>query len=250
MKKYNVITYFLIFIFIILSKQVSAKINKILTVGVGWTKPPYVIESENSGFEIELIKAIFIRMGYQLSFVYVPFGRSHYLLDQNKLDFAMTLSPKLLKNANQLSDPYITYKNVAISLKGRDILVNSISDLSRYSIVAFQNSNIILGQEYSKAVNKSPFYLELPDQKKQVEMLLKGRVDLVVMDINIFNYLSKGLLGKNHLNNVDVHNLFPKNDYRLGFRNRILKMKFNTALKKFKQSEQYKILVNSYEFIQ
>ena len=194
--------------YIILCEQVSAKISEQLTVGVGWTKPPYVIESDNSGFEIELIKAIFIRMGYQLNFVYVPFGRSHYLLNQNKLDFAMTLSPKLLIKEQQLSDPYITYHNVAISLKGRGITINNIQDLKYYSIVGFQNSNIILGEDYKEAVHKSPFYLELPDQKKQVEMLLKGRVDMVVMDINIFNYLSKGYLGRNHLNNVDVHNLF------------------------------------------
>jgi len=180
----------------------------------------------------------------------VPFGRSHYLLNQNKIDLAMTLSEKLVDDVARLSDPYITYRNVAISLKGRGIKIDKISDLKSYSLVGFQNANIILGTEYNKAVNLSPFYLELPDQSKQVEMLLKGRVDLVVMDINIFNYLSKSYLGHSHLNNIDIHNLFPKNEYRLGFRDLKLKEEFNLALKNFKQSEQYKLLLNNYEFVQ
>ena len=65
--------------------------------------------------------------------------------------------------------------------------------------------------------DNSVFYIELPDQSKQVAMLLLGRTDVVVMDINIFNYLSKEHLGKDHMANVDVHRIFPTNSYHLGF---------------------------------
>ena len=49
----------------------------------------------------------------------------------------MTLSQKPVDDVAQLSDPYITYRNVAISLKGRRIKLDKVSDLKSYSLVGF-----------------------------------------------------------------------------------------------------------------
>ncbi len=234
-------------ILLIISTCLNAKQ---IEIAVGWTKPPYVIETGNTGFEIELIKGIFASMGHQTTFIYVPFARSHYLLNKGKADVAMTLSKRLDIGDNILSEPYITYHNVAISLKGRGIKITQMSQLGNYSIVAFQNASIVLGSEFKLASKKSPFYIELPDQKKQVEMLLKGRTDLVVMDINIFNYLSKAYIGSSHMESISVHRVFPSNPYHLGFKNSELSKNFNKSLQEFRQSTQYIDLINKYEFIQ
>ncbi|WP_044835173.1 substrate-binding periplasmic protein [Thalassomonas actiniarum] len=238
---------FLVLLFVVGSDYARAKR---LDVTVGWTKPPYVIEQGDTGFELELVRAIFKQMGHQLNFIYLPFGRSYDLVKLGKVDVGMTLSSKLDISPAKFSEPYIIYQNVAISLKGRGISIKEISELQRYSIVGFQNANFILGEQYSKAVQSSPFYVELPEQKKQVEMLLKGRTDVVVMDVNIFNYLSKEFLGKSHMANVDVHKIFPTNPYRLGFLDDGLRLEFDRHWQKFRNTEQYQLLLQQYDFLQ
>lgn len=39
---------------------------KSLDVAVGWTKPPYVIEQGNTGFEVDLVRALLNKMGYDM----------------------------------------------------------------------------------------------------------------------------------------------------------------------------------------
>lgn len=230
----------------LLSNQVVAET---LSISVGWNKPPYVVEESNSGFELDLVSAIFETMGYPISFVYVPFGRSNTLIKLGRVDAALTMNHRMDTEGLVLSEPYISYQNAAISLKGRSIEINSLQDLEHYSIVAFQNASVVLGNEYRIVTRKSPLYLELPDQRKQVEMLLKGKVDFVVMDINIFNYLSTELLGSSYMANVVIHRLFPKTNYHIAFTDESLMVKFNAAMETFKQTDEYTKLVAKYEFL-
>ena len=210
---------------------------------------PYVIEKDDSGFEIELLRDVFKAMGHTFVPIYVPYGRSSYLLQMGKVDAAMTLSPRLNIEPAVMSVPYIQYHNVAITLKGRGITIEQISQLERYSVVAFQNASIFLGEEYKLASENASFYMELPEQKKQVEMLLLGRTDVVVMDINIFNYLSKEILGKSHMDNIDIHRIFPVSSYALGFYDAKLRDAFNKAQQTFKKLPQYQKLIDKYEFL-
>ncbi|WP_462164343.1 substrate-binding periplasmic protein [Pseudoalteromonas xiamenensis] len=231
---------------VLLSNQVVADT---LSISVGWNKPPYVIEEENSGFELDMVSAIFAKMGYPVGYVYVPFGRSNTLIKLGRVDAALTMNQRMDTEGLELSEPYISYQNAAISLKGRSIEINSLQDLEHYSIVAFQNASVVLGNEYRIVTRKSPLYLELPNQRTQVELLLKGKVDFVVMDINIFNYLSTELMGSSHMSNVVVHRLFPKTNYQMAFINKALMQAFNAAMKSFKQSDDYTKLVEKYEFL-
>ena len=221
-----------------------------LEVSVGWTKPPYVIEKKNTGFELELVKSVFKELGYSLNFVYVPFGRSNTLIKSGKVDVALTMNKKMDLSGLVLSEPYIIYQNAAISLKGRALRINNVAELRHHTIVGFQNASIVLGRDYRFAAERSQLYVELPDQRKQVEMLLKGKVDIVVMDINIFNYLSREFMGQSHMPNVDIHRLFPSTPYRMAFIDKNLKDRFNQELKKFKKSAGYQNLLNEYEFLQ
>ncbi|MFY8351077.1 substrate-binding periplasmic protein [Pseudoalteromonas sp. SSM20] len=238
--------YSLLFIAVVFSNQVYAEQ---LSISVGWNKPPYVIEETNSGFELEMVSDIFNNMGHSVSYVYVPFGRSNTLIKVNKVDAALTMNEHMETTNLVLSEPYISYQNAAISLKGRSIKIYSVADLKRFSIVAFQNASVVLGNEYRRVTKTSPLYLELPDQRKQVEMLLKGKIDLVVMDINIFNYLSTELIGASHIKNVDIHRLFPKTNYHIAFTDKKLLHAFNKAMKAYKQSDDYTKLVAKYEFL-
>jgi polar amino acid transport system substrate-binding protein len=224
--------------------------GKELDIAVGWTKPPYVISNDNSGFELDLVRAVLRSIGHDIIPIYVPFGRSATMLLQGQVDMALTINQRLIDRPELLSDVYIVYQNVAISLKSKKLTISSIDDLSNYSIVAFQNATIVLGEEFSQTVKLSRLYTELPEQKRQTEMLLLGNTDVVVMDINIFIHFSRELTGVSQLDKVNIHPVFPPSPYHVAFNDLALKQQFNVALAEFIQTQAYTDLVNRYEFYQ
>jgi polar amino acid transport system substrate-binding protein len=163
---------------------------------------------------------------------------------------ALTINQRLIDRPELLSDVYIVYQNVAISLKSKKLTISSIDELSNYSIVAFQNATIVLGEEFSQTVKLSRLYTELPEQKRQTEMLLLGNTDVVVMDINIFIHFSRELTGVSQLDKVNIHPVFPPSPYHVAFNDLALKQQFNVALAEFIQTQAYTDLVNRYEFYQ
>ncbi|MFT4939701.1 MAG: polar amino acid transport system substrate-binding protein [Paraglaciecola sp.] len=222
--------------------------GKQLDLAVGWSKPPYVIASGNTGYELDLVRTVLHSLGHGITPIYVPFGRANVMLKQGAVDLALTVKDSMGIDSNQLSDVYITYQNVALSLKENNIHLDTIADLKSYSIVGFQKASLLLGEAYKDAVKKSRLYIELPEQLRQVEMLLTGHTDLVVMDINIFIHLSTELMGENQLTNVDIHQLFAASHYKVAFKDPKLKDVFNLALADFLKSAEHQELVDKYAF--
>ena len=224
--------------------------GKELDIAVGWTKPPYVIANDNTGFELELVSAVMEKLGHHIIPIYVPFGRSATMLTQGQVDMALTVNHRQVGDPELLSDVYIVYQNVAISLKSKRLALETIADLSKYAVVAFQNATIVLGEEYQQTVNKSRLYTELPEQKRQTEMLLLGNAEVAVMDVNIFIHFSRELAGISQLDKADIHPIFPPSPYHLGFNDAQLKQQFNLAFAQFILTQEYSDLVNKYEFYQ
>ncbi len=215
-------------------------------VVVGLAKPPYVIQETNSGFEIELISSILKKMGKQPDFIYVPFGRSLRMLNNERIDAIMTINTNLINDISRLSDPYITYQNVAITLKSDNLVLNNVTDLSQYSIAAFQTADKVLGKSYAQAITKNEHYTEVADQRHQTKLLFDKKVQALVMDINIFNALSPLVGGEEDHSDVNIHLVFPKSPYRMAFKNKKPIEPFNHALRDFKDSPAYQALINKY----
>ena len=242
--KFNALLWAIVLCTAILPNAVSAKTLK---VAVGLSKPPYVISENNSGFELDLVKAIFASMGHQLSFNYVPYARSYQLLKEQKVDVAMTISDRSpVGKMAALSDPYVTYRNVAISLKENQLNITKATDMVPYAIAGFQKSSTLLGEEYYQASQKAQHYVEIANQAQQVEMLKNKRTDILIMDVNIFNYLSKGFFGRDSMSKVDIHSIFPPSHYRLGFHDDQLRDQFNLGLSQYRTSASYIKLVDRY----
>ncbi len=218
-----------------------------LVVAVGLAKPPYVIQKNDTGFEIELIRHMFKEMGYSTKFVYTTFGHSSKMLDVKEVDAVMTTNNRVFKDKSKLSDNYINYQNVAISLKENNLPINSIKDLSQYNIAAFQKADKVLGQEYADAIDLSPIYLRVADQKQQPMLLLKKRVQVLIMDKNIFNYLIKGLAIADVNEKFTFHPIFPITHYKMAFKNTELIPKFNQIFEQFRRSPAYQKLKEQYE---
>lgn len=243
-KFFNLSKVILMLLLVLFSQTTRA--NNLLLIA-GWEKPPYIEPNNNSGFEIELMQQLLTQMGHTVSFLYVPYGRTYETMKRENADIGLTLNAKSGVPSEYLSQTYVTYQNVAVSLKKAKFTINQLSDLSKRSVIAFQSASKVLGQQFNAAVTHNLFYIELPNQRRQAEMLLLGSVDVVVMDVNIFNFFSQQIKGKNQMAEVNVYPLFPPTQYSAAIHNAQLREAFNLALPEFQATQQYQALIDKYD---
>lgn len=227
----------------------SASADKFYVV-VGLAKPPYVIQETNSGFEIELVTTVLKLMKKDPDFVYVPFGRSQRMLNSERIDAIITVNESLIDDKNLLSDPYIIYQNIVITKREDEFVLKKVEDLSELSVAAFQTANKILGERFAKAIEGSPHYIEVANQRQQTQLLFDDKIEALVMDINIFKTLSPIAGGQRDLSDVTLHKIFPKNPYRVAFKDLENVKLFNQAFADFIKTQDYVALIEKYELQQ
>ncbi|MBU2978297.1 transporter substrate-binding domain-containing protein [Alteromonas sp. C1M14] len=217
-------------------------------VVAGLDKPPYIIVKDDTGFEVEVIKAALAPAGYKVNMLYVPMGRSIRFIKAQSVDAALSLDNQANLPESWLSDVYVVYQNVVISLADRNVIINSIEDLNNYTLVGFQTASNVLGERYAEAVRTHSGYLEMADHHRQVKMLLLGSVDSIVMDYNIFQML-KIQLDPDNLTTVNIHQLFPANPYHVVIPDRLLRETFNRELKNMIDNGDYEKLIHRFELV-
>lgn len=220
--------------------------NNQLVVAVGLSKPPYVLQKDNKGFELDLIRNILKRMGKSVKFVYTDLGHSSRMLKVKNIDAIMTTNQSVFEDLSKLTNEYITYQNVAISLKEKNLKINEIDDLSGYTISSFQKADKVLGERFANIIKKAPLYLKVANQKNQPNQLLKKRVDVLIMDKNIFKYFVNKLGIKDIDTKFTIHQIFPVNNYKMAFKNKEYIQDFNDSLAQYKQTAEYQLLKTFY----
>lgn len=233
-------------LFLFVSFAQGVKSEELVLV-VGLTTPPYVIQDENAGFEIELMRSVLATLDYEISILYVPYGRAYETMQQIQADIGLTLSDKIAVDSEILSLPYVSYQNVAVSLLDKSIKLDRLEDLQGFSVVAFQNARKVLGTAFAAAVKTGPLYIELPEQSRQVKLLLAGKVEVIVLDINIFKYFSTSITGVSQMEKVQVHSLFPSIQYRAAISDPVLRKAFNRALSEYLSTAEYSKLMAKYD---
>ncbi|MCA1931879.1 ABC transporter substrate-binding protein [Rheinheimera sp.] len=203
-----------------------------LTVLVGLDKPPYIILDDSSGYELDLLKLLIKKMGYDAVFLHVPNARIKNLMLEGKADVA-TLQKPDPELPLYYSEPYIRYQNVAATLSSKSIRLTHMDQLKPYSVVAFHNARSLLGPDYKLLTDQILNYQEVANQSQQLQMLLLERCDLVVMDRNIFYYYAK--MAGHSMQPFDFASLFSPSLYSAAFKNERLKQKFNQALAEVQQ---------------
>jgi polar amino acid transport system substrate-binding protein len=221
---------------------------KTVQIAASWAKPPYIIPQTHSGFEIELVTQVFSQLNLDVSFVYMPYARTVEMLKRKQIDMALTLNNLSGVESDDLSDVYVFYQNVALSLKSKKLAIRTVKDLANHSVVGFQSASNVLGADFTAAVKNNRLYLEVADQKRQLELLLTKQVDVIIIDLNVFQHLSIELTGTDQFDNVVVHPFFAANPYKAGFKNKALKTQFNRVLAQYLSSESYDTLKKKYHF--
>lgn len=219
--------------------------SKQLDLVVGWDKPPYVMAKEDSGFEVELARAIFADLGHHVNVMYVPFGRTARMVESGAADIGLTLNPKHNISPELLTDCYVIYQNVAVSLSDRKLAINEIPDLAGKSVIAFQTAKAVLGDTFNATLASQQNYLEFAEQERQVNMLLLGSVDVAILDRNIFSYL-KSKLPEERQKATQFHELFPVSSYSAAIADPILRSQFNQTLRQFIRDGRYQAMLDEF----
>ena len=198
-----------------------------LNVLVGQNKPPYIRLETVSGYELELLREIVRRMGHEAVFVFVPNSRIRGLLESGNGDIASLQPITADETGLFFSQPYIRYQNVVVSRANDELNVQHPADLANKAVIAFQGASKVLGADFADAMLANNKYQETVDQRAQVEMLLQGRVDAIVLDRNIFTFHQQNTTERVA---VKVHELFKHTLYRAAFRDAALQRAFDKAL--------------------
>jgi polar amino acid transport system substrate-binding protein len=219
---------------------------KTLKIGMGLSKPPYIIQDENAGVEVDIITRAFELVGHKVIPQYMPLRRILHALNGKAIDGGINIRPNIKVDAH-LSDVMIYYRNYAISLRDKDVQIDEISDLANYRVVAFQNAHRLLGDEFAKSVEFNSGYSEIGQQELQVKMLMAGRVDAVVADFRIFLHFKEKLATSfPSSSSIDFHAIFPPTPYRAAFIDPEVRDDFNKGLARLKASGEYDEILSKY----
>jgi polar amino acid transport system substrate-binding protein len=209
---------------------------------VGVEKPPYIKVASQTGYELELLSAVVKRMGFDSQFIHVPNGRLFTLFSDGQADLV-----SLQRNTPPgfyATQPYISYQNILIVRQDLHKEILSLNDLVGLRVMAFQNARQFLPPDYAEAVAKAGSYLEVVEQHQLPALLLKNRVDVLVMDRNIFWHYYRQTAPKD--NSLKVLNFFTVNHYHMLTRTPEVAERFNQALAEVKQSELFSQLQLKY----
>ncbi|MFB2865511.1 substrate-binding periplasmic protein [Aeromonas sp. MdU4] len=227
----------------------SHLLAKQLKVGVSFAIPPYVIEQQTRGIELDLLKEAFVGSGYEPSFEFLPLERTFRMFESGTLDAIINVKEEMV-DPDFLTHPVITFHNKVFTLANNR--VGTIDDLQRMRVTAFQRARIILGSTFATMANQNPHYEEVAKQQGQVHQLLRGRVDAVVLEERVFNYyltqlIAAPLAGEHyHPELVRRADLFPPTVYHFAFRSADARQLFNAQLATMKRDGRYQQIFEAY----
>lgn len=222
--------------------------TNVIELTTGLSKPPFVIENDaqNPGIQLDLIKAIFAEENQPVRFLHVPLARSFTSVDKWHSDGTITLPSDYQHESIFISEPYISYRNVIVTLKEDNLSINTLADLKGKKIIAFQAAQKFLGAEFVNAIKEAEDYREVADQMRQIQMLFAKRTQVLVLDISIFKHFLHKNIGGKYMKPYEVHQLFMPRVYAAGFKSNQRREQFNRGLKKIKANGIYQKILDKY----
>lgn len=215
-------------------------------VGMGLPKPPYIMETGAVGLDVDIASAALAGGGYKLVGHSLPQTRALAMLRAGQLDGMLSISEGI-GGQDYFTDNYIVYQNVATTLTRRNIKLQQIEDLANYSLAAFQNASMVLGDRFSMLASGHSDYREVPAQATQNKLLFTGRVDVVIGDKLIFRYFSEKLEPRIDARQpVTYHRIFPESPRKAVFRDARVRDAFNAGLKTIRANGTYDAIMKQY----
>lgn len=205
------------------------------------------------GVEYELLLAILAAAGMEMAPYIGPNARLALAAGEGAVDgFAPVVGQP--PDGLTLTDSYITYRNVAVTLASRDIRLNSAADLKGLRVLAFQRASRVLGPDFADAVAQAADYREEPVQALQAKGLIYGRYDVLVGESRVLQHHIAQVLaaGGDPVRGLPIveHALFAPNHYCAGFRDPALAARFNEGLRRVRADGTYDAIISRYDATQ
>jgi len=212
----------------------------------GLAKPPFIIEENGQGIQLDIVRSAFASVNKSVKFIHVPFGRTITTFQRVNADGVVTVLPDYRHPSLHISKPFITYQNVAVSLLESQFTIDNIKSLSGKSIIAFQNAKKYLGEEFSKVVSYSVDYREIAEQSQQIDMLFLHRTEVIILDINIFKYFIATHTSGRYSQPFNVHYIFDERLYSAGFKSEKNRDLFDQGIATIKEQGTYQLIQDKY----
>ena len=209
--------------------------------------PPYVFE-DGTGIVVEIVRSALEAGGHTVKPVYVPIERGFKMFADRQVDGTTIIQESSGLKA-EYSDNFMQYHNRAFALKSRNLVIRGVADLTDKSVVAFQDANKYLGEEFGRAVTGNRRYKEMAQQEAQAHMLLLGRIDVAIMDESIFRYYRQKLVDERKAEQAQEYvgyDIFPPTPYKAAFVDRKVRDDFNRGIAAMRKDGRYDAVYRKY----
>ncbi len=217
-----------------------------VTVGMG-NFEPYFIEKGQTGIFTDLVSAIFNEMpGLEPKY---HFGYSNKRLwhefSKKNIDAVANLFDSVELNACR-SDPVFRFRDIIVSKRSDQLLINSLADLEGKHIITFQGASDFFGETFKKYTQNGTYH-EVPRPSMQAKILISNKADVSVGDMFIFLLSLKDVTPLTvTAQDFTFHDLLPAIYSRMGFQDEKICHQFNVALKTIKDNGIYEKIYQKY----
>tara|TARA_R110000737_G_scaffold22022_2_gene40632 strand:- start:13946 stop:14761 length:816 start_codon:yes stop_codon:yes gene_type:complete len=237
---------------LLLSFASAVNASEKITVAFGEKLAPWVLSDTNQGIIVDIISAAMTPLGYEIEHLYLPYARRTRTFKEGGVDVVSDVNLNTINGHNLkgfFSDTAYSYENYAFSLHKNQFHFSQISDLSNYSLLSWQDATIHLGAIYGDMAKNNPQYSETFDQSVQVKMLFSDKVEVVQMDVNIFDYYRAKIANSDNIDTtqkVDRFALFGASPNGFFFKSEAMRNQFNTQLQRLKTTGEYQKIFERY----
>lgn len=206
-----------------------------VVVGIGFTDQINVNHKSSSyHFDVLLSYRLFTELGYQVRFVIAPYAKLTQLLQQRQIDVATRQSGPQISGL-LYSPVYLEVRNLVFARKDFAASTLRIEDLRLYSLVAFQNARNVLGSEFNQVTEQALEYQEVFDHLQAVQLLLKGRTDLLVLNkLTFYRRLAELQYAESEVQSFDI---LPLVQYRFATSNEKLLLKLSQKVQSYLEQD-------------
>jgi len=220
------------------------------------SRPPFSFrdaQGKAGGIEADVVTEALRRAGHGVTFRETPNVRLLPFREGDGVDLAVSVRGNDSRGV-YFSDEFVTFHNVAISRRDRHIVLKTIADLDRHKFAIWQNGWRDLGPAFEAryrpgADGRFPAnYFQPSNQQAQNKMFWFGRVDVIVVDKQVFEWYRKQFSAQlNTQVALDYHAIFDATTgFKVGFRSRNLRDAFNRALIAMRKDQTYARILARY----